>query len=118
MKPAQGAARGRHRGFLDVVLQRDGDAVQGSADLARFPLLIQGARLGQGARVHRDGRVDHVLIGRDADQVLPHQFLGGDATFRHRLSHVRDRGLDDAEGRPRRGRRLLARPEDQCRGGE
>ena len=57
------------------------------------------ARVGflERVRVHRDDRVQLVLVGRDAREVLLHDLARGDALLLHRRLHFRDRRFDHAE---------------------
>ena len=66
----QRPAGGRHERGVDVVLQRDRDAVQRAADLAGRALAVEGVGLLQRLVVDGDDGVDGVLIHRDAGQVL------------------------------------------------
>ena len=62
----QRAAGRRHVGRVDVVLERDRDAVQRTAHFARRALAVALVGLLERARVDRDRRVQPVLVDRDA----------------------------------------------------
>jgi hypothetical protein len=93
----QRAAGRRHVGGVDVVLERDRDAVQRSAELALRALAIE--RVGLGERVRIDGQcgVEPIFVHRNPDQVLLDQLARGDLLLRHRLHHLRDGRLDHGE---------------------
>jgi hypothetical protein len=96
------AAGRRHVDGVDVVLQRDRDAVQRSAHQAPRPLAIALVGLAQRARVDRDDGVQPILVERDAQQVLLHDLARRGAPLLHRAAHVRDARLDHGEGLARR----------------
>ena len=93
----QCAAGGRHVRGVDVVLERDRDAMQRTAHLARPALAVEGVGLVEGARIDRDRGVDPVFVEGDAQQVLRHQLARGDPPGGHRRLHLRNRRLDDLE---------------------
>ena len=93
----QRPAGGRQIGGLDVVLQRDRNAVQRSANLSGRALAIALVRFLQRIRIDGDRRVQLVLIRGDADEVLQHELVRGDAPVFQRGLHVGDAGLDDVE---------------------
>ena len=66
------AARGPHERRVDVVLQRDRDPVQRSADPSLRALAIALVSELECLRIDRDRRVQLVLVGADAHQVLAH----------------------------------------------
>ena len=92
----QGPSRGRHVGGVDVVLERDRDAVQRAAHLALRALAIESFRFPQRVAIHRDRRVQLVLVERDALEVLADQFPRSDAPLFHGGPHLWDGRLDDA----------------------
>ena len=94
----QRAARGADVGGVDVVLQRDRNAVQGTANAAGGALLVHRVGLGEGARVHRDDGVQPVLVGGDARQVRRDQLARGDAPILQRGLQLGNARLHDAEG--------------------
>ena len=98
-RPAGGWQVGR----VDVVLERDRDAVQRPAHLPGLALGVEPIGLGQRPGVHRQRRVDALFVERDALQVLLDQLSGRDPPLGHRLLHVGDAGFDHGEGRRRRG---------------
>lgn len=67
-RKGQGATRGADVRGVDVVLERDGDAVEGPAHAPGRTLTVQPVGFVQGAGVDRDDGVDAVLVGRDARQ--------------------------------------------------
>ena len=99
------AAGRRHVGRVDVVLQRDRDAVQRAARLPLRPLAVPLLGLAKGLAVDRDGRVELVLVDGDSRQALEDEIARRYPPLLHRRPHLRDRGLDD-----RKRRTLGARP--------
>jgi hypothetical protein len=93
------APGGRHVGGMDVVLQRNRDAVQRAAHLAGPPLAIEAIGFLERLRVHRQRGVQFFFIERDANQVLLHELARGDAAFTHRALHLGDRRFDHRETR-------------------
>ena len=104
-------------GRVDVVLERDRNAVQRSADAALRALAIERVGVGERVRVHRDRGVQLVLVGRDAGEVLLHDLVRRRAPGLHRRLHVGDAGLEDTERsggfRRPRGRRLAGGEHDE-----
>ena len=107
----QRPAGGRHEGGVDVVLERDRDAVQRPADLAGGALAIERVGLFQRLVVDGDDGVDRVFVHRDAREVLRDDLARGGASLLHRRLHLGNRGFHDRErgtgrfgGRRRRGR--------------
>ena len=93
----EGAARRPHVRRVDVVLQRDRDAVQRSADAPLGTLAVERVGFLQRFRVDGDGRVEQVLVLGDAREVLLHDLVRGEASRLHRRLHVGDAGLEDVE---------------------
>ena len=98
------AGGGGEVGRVDVVLERDGDAVKRSPHVPARPLRVQGVGFRQGVFVDRDGGVEPLFVERDADQVLGDELPGGEFAALHRGLEVGDGGLHDREGLGRRGR--------------
>ena len=64
---------------MDVVLERDRDAVQRTAYAAGGALAIAFVRLVQGPGIDGDDRVQAILVERDAEQRLLDELPGGDS---------------------------------------
>ena len=79
------AAGGRHVGRVDVVLERDRDPVQRSADASAGALAVERVGDRERVRVHRDDGVQPVLVERDAREVLQHDLARGRALLLERL---------------------------------
>ena len=94
----QRAAGRRHVDGVDVVLQRNGDAVKRPADFSLRALAIARVSLLERSRVDRDSGVQRVFVERNAREVLLHDLVRRGATVLHGRSHLRNRRLDDAEG--------------------
>jgi hypothetical protein len=93
----QRAAGRRHVRRHDVVFDRDGNAVQRTADLAGFALGIERVRFLHRVRIDVDRRVEAVLVHADAHEVLRDEIVRSDAAAAHRFLHLGDRRFDDAE---------------------
>jgi hypothetical protein len=65
----------RHVGGVNVVFQRDRNAVQRPADPAGRALAIERVGVLEGARVDGDSRVHAVLVQREAHEVLLHELM-------------------------------------------
>ena len=104
------AAGGRHVGRVDVVLERDRNAVQRAADLALRALAVALVGFLQRVGIDRERGVEAIFVERDARQVLLHEIARRRAPLLHRLAQVGDRRLDDVERlrQSGRGRRRLA----------
>ena len=118
----QRAAGRRHVGGVDVVLQRDRDAVQRTAQLAGGALAIERVGLLERARVDDDRRVQAILVGAEPHQILTDERARRQPARRHRRAHLRDRRFDDVKrfepaAVPARARRLR-RQRDGEDGGE
>ena len=94
----QRAAGRPHERRLDVVLQRDRDAVQRTANLSLRALAIALVGDLERLRVDRDRRVQRVLVQRDAHQILLDDLPRRDAAGLHRGLHLGNRRFDDGEG--------------------
>ena len=70
----EGASRGRHIRSLDVVFERNRDAVERTADFSLRAFAIELVGFLEGVRINGDRGVQDVIVDRDADQVLSHQF--------------------------------------------
>ena len=82
---------------MNVVLERDGDAVQRTADFAGGALAVALVGFLEGLRVDGDDGVELVLVRGDADERLLDEAVRGDAAVAQSGLHLRDGGLDDAE---------------------
>ena len=82
---------------MDVVLQRDRDAVQRPAQSPLRPLAVELIGFFQGAWVHAGHSVQAVLVLADARQVVRHQLTRGHAPLGQRLLEFRNPGLDDVQ---------------------
>ena len=87
----------------DVVLERDGNAVQRAADLALRALAIALVGFVQRVGIDGDDGVQLAVVARDAQQVLGDDLARGDAALLHRRLHFGDGGFDDLEWPARRG---------------
>ena len=103
----QRAAGGAHERGVHVVLQRDRNAVQRPANPARRALAIALGGDLERLRVHRDRRVQQLLVHPDALQILADDLARRDAPRLQRRLHLRNRRFDDREwlvsGRRRSG---------------
>ena len=68
----QRAAGGRHVGGVNVVLERDRDTVQRTADASGAALAVALVGLLEGTRVHVQRRVQPIFVQPDAGQRLGH----------------------------------------------
>ena len=91
------AAGGGHVRGVDVVLERDRNAVQRTAQLALRALAIERVGFLERLRIHGQRRVQPVFVGRKPNQVLLDQLPRRDLSLGHRRLHLRDRRLDDGE---------------------
>jgi hypothetical protein len=84
---------------VDVVLERDRNAVERPAHAAGRPLAIERVGLLEGARVDREGGVQSVFVEREPHEVLLNELMRGETARLHGRLQVRDRRFDDGEGR-------------------
>ena len=98
-EPVEGqrAARGRHVGGVDVVLERDRYAVQRAAYLALRAFAIERLGLFERIAIYGDGRMQLVLVEPDSDEVLLYQLPRRDAPLLHGGLHLRDGGFHHAK---------------------
>ena len=75
---------------MDVVLERDRNAVERSANLARGAFAIPRFRFLERMRIHGDDGVELVFVGCDACEVLQDDFSRGDAALLHSCLHLAD----------------------------
>jgi hypothetical protein len=73
------------------------------ADLAGLVFLIETIGFFERLRIDRDHRVELAVVERDALQILLDHVPRAGSTIEHRLLHLGNRRLDDAEGGRRRG---------------
>src|SRR6185436_6025688 len=107
-RPAGGGQIGR----VDVVLQRNGDAVQRAPDSALPALPVQNVGLIEGFRVNQNGGLQLVFVGSNAQQILDDELPRGGAALLHRRLHLGNARLDHAE-RPGISARLRQRHSDR-----
>ncbi len=88
---------GAHVRGLDIVLQRNRDAVQRPAYAAVRALAVQSIGFLERMGIDRDRGVKLVLISGDSGKILQHQLARGDALSRQRFADLRDGRLYDAE---------------------
>ncbi len=104
----QRAGGGRHAVVgADVVLEQDGDAVEGTARTFRLAFGVEGVREGQrfGVRLdHRPQLRPLAVQGLDAAEIGLHDRAGRVAAGLHALLESRDGRLRELEGRRRRSR--------------
>ena len=93
------AAGRRHVRRVDVVLQRDWNAVQRAPHLAGRALAIAFVGILQRVGVDVDRGAEHRLIHPDAREVHLDQVVRCQPPLLHRLTHLRDGRLDDLEWR-------------------
>ena len=84
----QRAAGRRHVGRVDVVFQRNRDAVQRSAYFSLRALAIARVGFIERSRVERDDGVQPVFVLRNAIEILLDDAARRDAPLRHRGLHV------------------------------
>ena len=114
------AAGRRHVRRMDVVLERDGNAVQRTENAPVRALAVERVGDGERARIHRDDRVQLVLVRRDAREILRDDLVRRRAMLLERGAHVGDAGFDDGEslrGRGSRGDRRQSHRREHSRGG-
>ncbi len=87
-----------HVGRVNVVFQGDRNAMQWSANFALGPFAVAFVRDLHRLGIHRDRRVQQVLIGRNPQQVLADDLLRGDAPLLERGFHLGNRRFHDGEG--------------------
>ena len=97
------AARGHDVVGEDVVLEGDGNAVQGSARPPLGQLAVALIGFGQSVRVDGDDAVELVFVHADAREVKGDELARREAAFLHRRADFRDGGLHDLEWPARRG---------------
>src|SRR6185503_8432533 len=91
------AARGRHVGGVDIVLERDGDAVEGTPYPTLSALTIPGVRLLEHPRIHHDDCLELILVKSDPREVFDDDLTGRDATVGQGLAQLGDPGFDHRE---------------------
>ena len=101
---------------MDIVFERDRNAVERTAHAPLGALLVESVGLGERIGVDRDHRVYALLIKSDAQEVGLDQSTGGDTPFLHRALHFRDARLDDVETLPS-GLRRRAGPQRRSQQG-
>ena len=87
----------RHIRRVNVVLEGDRDSVQRAADLALRAFTIPLVRLLQRMGVHRDDRIQPVLVHRDSRKVLVDDLARRGAPLLHRSPHLGDSGFNHRE---------------------
>ena len=92
-----------HRRRVDVVLERDRDAVQRAVDASARALAVQRVGDRERVRVHRDDRVELVLVRRDAREVLLHDLARRRALLLERASAARSMLASTTVNEPGRG---------------
>jgi hypothetical protein len=97
MLERQRAAGGPHVSRVDVVFERDRNAVQRAAHLALRALAVALVGELERIRIHRNRGVEPILVGSDTHQVLLHQLPRRDASLLHRGAHVGNRRFDDVK---------------------
>ena len=88
----------RHLHRLDVVLERDRDAVQRPTNAPRSALAIERIGDRQRLRVHRDHGVEFVFVRRNAGEILLHDLTRRGALLFERGAQVGETGFDDGYG--------------------
>jgi hypothetical protein len=82
---------------MNVVFQRDRDAVQRAAHTSLRAFRVTRVGLGERSGIDGDRGVDAAVVQRDARQVLGDDVARSHAVLLHRALHVGDRGLDHRE---------------------
>ena len=95
------AARGGHVDRLDVVLDRDRNAVQRPPVFAVRALAVERVGLLKRPRVDDHDCIELLVVGRDSRKVLQDELARCRGAARQGLLHSRDRGFHDAERLPR-----------------
>jgi hypothetical protein len=89
----ESAAGGRHVGGLYVVLERDGDAVEGTSNPALRALAIPFGGFLERIAIHSEGGMQLILIDGNAREVLRDEFPRSDLTLLHGGAHVGNRSI-------------------------
>ncbi len=93
----QGASGGDDVVGEDIILECNGNPVQGAANASLRPLAVALVGFLEHMRVDGDHAMKLVLVQADAGEVQHHQLARGQAARFHGRAHGRDSGLDHVE---------------------
>jgi hypothetical protein len=82
---------------MDVVLQRDGNAMQRTPDLSPGALLVKLVGFLERLGIHGNSRMQLVVVDRNALEVLLNQSSRRDTLLPESLLHLRNGGFDNVE---------------------